>query len=478
MRVWPMLRGLIGAITVFAWALLAIGPSHKVKDGAVDDLHHDILSASQPLSGKTLSKLADANDPRIGEGRASRDSSQLGSAPGQALGNDRDATALPGTSQDLSVGPQTSRKAELENSRPERAGTLNPPETANRDASRSPAASSNPAPGAEIAGIPPFAPRATVDLASRPEDGRADEGVARKSLSASDDAVQSPAPASPSPDSTARDTASSDAKSGNEVPTIASLLPEAPTDSPRAPQDFGEHETDSSGPLADASRPAKLPTPLPTIPDYGDSVSSDATHGSEALPIAPLLSEVPIPPPVAAAKPQQQSTGGSRRPGAAEADVGKSLQPAPSMAAPFSSEDGQPEPKDRATVAEPHSKSAVGRAHAADPKRSPAIGFAPHSTREKVTGTMRLDGRDHAPKIVASKRMTGRTGESGRSGRAPTFVDEKNRPLSSIRTAVSESEAQGVQWRLSLRRRCPSIIASSDEYDDDLVRLCRLSAGL
>jgi hypothetical protein len=477
MRVWPMLRGLIGAITVFTWGLLAIGPSHKVKDGAVGDLHHDILSASQPLSRKTLSKLADASDSRIGEGRASRDSSQLGSAPGQALRNDRDATALPGTSQDLSGGPQTSGKAELENSRPERADTLNPPETANRDASRSLAASSNPAPGAEMAGIPPFAPRVTVDLASRPEDGRADEGVARKSLSASDDAAQSPAPASPSPDSTARDTASSDAKSVNEVPTIASLLPEAPTDSPRAPQDFGEHETDSSGPLADASRPAKLPTPLPTIPDYGDRVSSDATHGSEALPIAPLLSELPIPPPVAAAKPQQQLTGGSRRPGAAEADVEKSLQPASSMRAPFSSEDGQSEPKVRTTVAGPHSKSAVGRAHAADPKRSPAIGFAPHSTREKVTGTS-LDGRDHAPKIVASKRMTARTGESGRSGRAPTFVDEKNRPLSSIRTAVSESEAQGVQWRLSLRRRCPSIIASSDEYDDDLVRLCRLSAGL
>ena len=137
MRVWPMLRGLIGAITVFTWGLLAIGPSHKVKDGAVGDLHHDILSASQPLSRKTLSKLADASDSRIGEGRASRDSSQLGSAPGQALRNDRDATALPGTSQDLSGGPQTSGKAELENSRPERADTLNPPETANRDASRS-----------------------------------------------------------------------------------------------------------------------------------------------------------------------------------------------------------------------------------------------------------------------------------------------------------------------------------------------------
>ena len=281
-----------------------------------------------------------------------------------------------------------------------------------------------------MASIPPFATRATLDLASRPEEGRADGGVARKSLSASDDAAQSPAPAPPSPDFTARDTASSDAKSVNEVPTIASLLPKAPTDLPRAPQDFGEHETDSSAPLADASRPAKLPTPLPTIPDYGDGVSFDARHGSEASPIAASLSEVPIPPPVAAAKPQQQPTGGPRRPGAAEADVGKSLQPGPSMAAPFSSEDGQPEPKVRTTLAAPHSKSAVGRAYAADAKRSPAIGFAPHSTREKVTGAMRLDGRDHAPKIIASKRMTARTGESGRSGRAPTFVDDKNRPLS------------------------------------------------
>ena len=44
----------------------------------------------------------------------------------------------------------------------------------------------------------------------------------------------------------------------------------------------------------------------------------------------------------------------------------------------------------------------------------------------------RWDGRPHTPKIVASKRMTARTGESGRSGSAPTFVDEKNRALSSI----------------------------------------------
>ena len=422
MRVLPMLRGLIGAITVFAWALLAIGPSHKVKDRAVDDLHDGISSASQPLSRKTLSKLADANHSHIGEGRASSESSQLGAAPGQALMNDRDAAASPGTSQELSVGPQTSRKAELENSRPERADTLNLPATANWHASGSPAASPNPAPGAEMAGIPPSAPRATVDLTSRPEGGRADEDVARKFLSASGDAAQSPAPASPSPDSSARDPV-------NEAPTIASLLPEVPTYSPRAAQDFGEHETDSSEPLADASQSAKLPPPLPTIPDYGDGVSSDARHGSEASPIAPSLSEVPIPPPVAATKPQEQSTGGPRRPGAAEADVGKSLQPAPSVTAPFSSEDGQPEPKVPTTVAAPHSKSAVGRAHAADAKRSPAIGFAPHSTREKVTRTMRLDGWDHAPKIIASKRMIARTGESGRSGRAPTFADEKNRPL-------------------------------------------------
>ena len=73
MRVLPMLRGLIGAITVFAWALLAIGPNHKVKDRAIDDLHHDISSASQPLSRKTLSKLADANYSLIGEPRASRE---------------------------------------------------------------------------------------------------------------------------------------------------------------------------------------------------------------------------------------------------------------------------------------------------------------------------------------------------------------------------------------------------------------------
>ena len=478
MRVLPMLRGLIGAITVFAWALLAIGPNHKVKDRAVDDLHQDISSASQPLSRKTLSELADANHSDIGKRRASSESSQLGAAPGQALMNDRDAAALPGTSQDLSVGPQTSRKAELENSRPERADIFDLPATANWHASRSPAASPNPAPGAEMAGIPPLAPRATVDLASRSEGGRADEDVARKSSSASGDPAQSPAPTSPSPDSSARDTASSDAKSVNEAPTIASLLPEVPTDLPRAPQVFGEHETDSSEPLADTSQPAKLPPPLPTIPDYGDGVSSDARHGSEASPIAPSLSEVPIPAPVAAAKPQQQSTGGPRRPGAAEAGVGKSLQPAPSVTAPFSSEDGQPEPKVPTTVAASHSKSAVGGAHAADAKRSSAIGFAPHSTGEKVTVAMRLDGRGHAPKIGASKRMTARTGESGRSGSAPTFVDEKNRTLSSIRTAVSQSEAQRVQWRLALRRRCPSIIASADEYDDDLVRLCRLSAGL
>jgi hypothetical protein len=37
---------------------------------------------------------------------------------------------------------------------------------------------------------------------------------------------------------------------------------------------------------------------------------------------------------------------------------------------------------------------------------------------------------------------------------------------------------QGAKLRLTMKRRCPEILADASAYDGDLVQLCRLSAKL
>jgi len=75
-------------------------------------------------------------------------------------------------------------------------------------------------------------------------------------------------------------------------------------------------------------------------------------------------------------------------------------------------------------------------------------------------------------------RVDGRVSAGGDGlGRALPFAGQ-SRAFSASRVAGRVNEADVVQWRLALKRRCPSIIASADEYDEDLVRLCRTSVGL
>jgi hypothetical protein len=48
----------------------------------------------------------------------------------------------------------------------------------------------------------------------------------------------------------------------------------------------------------------------------------------------------------------------------------------------------------------------------------------------------------------------------------------------SARSVASLKGPEAVQWRLSLKRRCPSILETSAEYDEEVVWLCRVSASL
>ena len=168
--------------------------------------------------------------------------------------------------------------------------------------------------------------------------------------------------------------------------------------------------------------------------------------------------------------------------GAAASDAAKALELPRSMTARPSSESGQPAPKYPKTpkTATRHSDPAVAWAEHANRKRSPKAGFVLDSRRENGREAAKLDWRDRAPKVVSSRSVTASSGGSGRFGRAvtaPAFAGE-NLISSPVRRVGRVDEADAVQWHLALRRRCPSIIASAEEYDDDLVRLCRLSAGL
>ncbi|SEF15624.1 Cell pole-organizing protein PopZ [Rhizobiales bacterium GAS191] len=74
----------------------------------------------------------------------------------------------------------------------------------------------------------------------------------------------------------------------------------------------------------------------------------------------------------------------------------------------------------------------------------------------------------------SSARAIGGLSSSGEDG--GHGAGKGNRPGRSVTSVASLYGREGAQWRPALKRRCPSILESSAEYDDDLVWLCRVSA--
>jgi len=430
MRVLPLVRSMVGAITVIAGASLLSGPILKVKRDAIDALNPDIPSASQPYLPKTLSNPSDANDWLIPlrDRPGSDPSNELGSAAGEAH-----ATAATASSD--SPGVRASESA-------------------------------------EIAGLAPPAPQATFHSAGRPTHRAENDQGEAKSAPASGDSSQSVEPASgerSSSGSLVVDGTSTDADSTKEAPTTASLL--LPMGSLSVPQFLGEEEAGPSASIADESRPAVLPSRLPPMPDYGDGVTADEAPGSGALPTTSSPSEASTFSTVAAPEPAEVSNGGSFRP----SRLTKSLQSL-SGSAPFPLDNAPRKPPSSATIVPAgHSESTAGRPVLKNGRRSPP----PFVTKENITRALAFDRLHHRPKLVASRHAPAMVAEGTFYGRAaipPAFAGGK---LASWMTRTeSTDETRGMSWSVALRRRCPSIVASADEYDDDLVRLCRLSVGL
>jgi hypothetical protein len=305
---------------------------------------------------------------------------------------------------------------------------------------------------------------ASPGVASRP--GEDDQGEGKSSL-ISGDSPQSAEPAPPersSSRSLVGDGAPTDANSAKENPTIASLFP--PISSLSAPH-LGEEEDGTSASITDEPRPAVSPPRLPPIPDYGDGVATNAARGSGALLTTSSPFEASAFLPVASLGPAQVSVGGSAPSGSA-----KSFQ-SPSGTAPFPVDSQRKATSSPTIVPAGHSKSSAGRPVLNDGKKMPA----PHLMKENITKALTFDRRHHAPKIANNRHAPVRSSEGTSYSRAaimPALAGGKLAP----RMATAGSTDETTSWSLALRRRCPSIITSAEEYDDDLVRLCRLSGGL
>jgi len=74
-----------------------------------------------------------------------------------------------------------------------------------------------------------------------------------------------------------------------------------------------------------------------------------------------------------------------------------------------------------------------------------------------------------------SGSITGRAGRSleARAAYLTQIARQRPRPGPRYFGVTTLSDTGGTQWRLIFKRRCPSILESSREYDDDLVWLCR-----
>jgi hypothetical protein len=309
---------------------------------------------------------------------------------------------------------------------------------------------------------------ASPGVASRPKNpGEDDQGEAKSSL-ISGDSPQSAEPAPPersSSRSLVGDGAPTDANSAKENPTIASLFPRISSLS--GPQFAAEEEDGTSASITDEPLPAVSPPRLPPIPDYGDGVAANAARGSSALLTTSSPSEASAFLPVATPGPVQVSVGGS-----APSASAKSFQ-SPSGTAPFPVDSQRRATSSATIVPAGHSKSSAGRPVLNDEKRRPA----PDLMKENITKALTFDRRHHTPKIAINRHAPARFSEGTSYGRAAIMPALAGGKLAS-RMATAGSTDETTSWSHALRRRCPSIITSAEEYDDDLVRLCRLSGGL
>jgi hypothetical protein len=80
--------------------------------------------------------------------------------------------------------------------------------------------------------------------------------------------------------------------------------------------------------------------------------------------------------------------------------------------------------------------------------------------------------------VIGAIISAGKGGAGPETGPGGTAGIGGTNGMSATVIAAGLGGAQGTQWRLLLKQRCPSIMAHPAEYDVDLFRLCQLVARL
>lgn len=475
MRVLPMLRGMIGAATIIVWALVLSDPGlYKVRNHSVDEPHPDVPGAAQPNSRNVPSRLAEGNDRRFSpDDRAALSKpNELGSMPKPFAANDPGTAALSEASHRMDLAAPTSHEAQRENSGPEIGEVAKPPPPAAVPPARSSATSSAAAHQAEIAAGP-----SPSEAIATPRNSPQSGPEAGTPLPVHPDTAQIPVQTSPqpsSPDTPSADSAFTNAARSDKA-MIASVLPEA-TISPSNPRDSGDRKANAPAASTEVSRSQPASSTLPPVPDFWDDarLSFDTERGHEASPVSPSFSESPSTPSNTVKPWRSESDFGSSQ--TIGANAANSVEPPPTLVAPFPPNAFQALREfSTPNMTTTHPKPPTARVGVSQSKRIENARLASHPMKAK--STIDREARKRAPS-VASRRDAARQSGKADSYRVVTSPVGESHPHSAPATQVSATMMPGAQWRLALRRRCPSIVASAVEYDDDLVQLCRRSAGL
>jgi hypothetical protein len=467
MRALPTLNGLIGAITVIVWALLLTGTRiHTAKDNTIDELHRDVPSASRPQPRKALSKLAEATPARSAptpqDGDASIAPHQV--APVFRAAPKPEAYADTGA---LAEAPQST--GTLRELRPpdERGSDERGPVTSSPGdvASAVPSTPLSPSPGSENPGTASRAPALQAEAAanlpsvldppgrspSRPEPSHGLEAARQEAVSTSVVASTPPVapPASPMP--SRLEPLENNASPRFDASANALLVLPSPMFSSSRPEPSREAEGDAEKPApdaVDAATAANTEPQRPVAPSPGETVVSSEADDSHAAPthFTPAPSVLPSEP----AAGERAAEGNNRSARAYfEGLAGPAARGARTHAARLS----PPLPRNELDACRAETSS-CGK-----PKG----------------GTNR--GRQ-AKANSSEPRSFARSADAQGPRRAAAPGSPTRGAAKPDATLASLNGSQGAPWRLALRRRCPSIIASSEEYDDDLVRLCRLPGAL
>ena len=475
MRVLPLLRGMIGAVTVIVWALILSDPRlYNFKNHSVEDLHRPDPSAAQPFPRNASSRLALSHDERSPPDERADKTSGF-DVLSRSFSGDK-SERLSASSEDSELRASSNRKEERESTV---SGKPEPVTAAPTAVVRSlPAGSPYAAVEAEVAEAGPFSRDA---MTSRDQERASMGQETRTSSRASPDPSPSTIQASREPttqDAAVADT-SSHAGRDDRASVLASVLPEPSPPRSNDPLDRQDRNANAFAPRPETIGSTSPASALPPMPDFADDaqLSTSAAPSGGAPPLAPTLSQTPTASFKAEKSGQGEVDSGSLRP--LEPDAANATSP-PSSAA------SSPQGVSRAQHRRPTQSPAAVAPRAQNPgtemaqaKRNEKARMPDHPARTSSNGI--VDRERRTPASNASSRR-----DVAKQGRSAAFT-----PVEDSTSAVEEHRARSLsemrviarairdpQLRLAVRRRCPSIVASAGEYDDDLVRLCRNSAGL